>query len=181
VSSTHRARPGTLASCSTRRRCPRCLPDLAHPFLSPSSLSLLAEKTEPPLPLPLRRARTRSPPCHRASKLATSSALSPSTPSSHPCPQTHHGKATLPFPPPRDLTGVRPRDGSPWPAQHRVPLLFLALVPSSLSPVDALVKMLPQMPAKPGRNTAAHCRAMAADEVLMWPCYSTPSRSSLVA
>jgi hypothetical protein len=43
------------------------------------------------------------------------------------------------------------------------------------------VMMLPQMPAKPDRNTAAHCRAMATGEVLTRPCYSTPSRSSLVA
>jgi hypothetical protein len=87
----------------------------------------------------------------------------------------------LPFPPPRGLVGVRPHDGSPWPAQHRAPPLSLARVPSSLSPVDALVMTLPQMPAKPNRNAAAHYRAMAAHEVLMWPRYSTPSRSSLVA
>jgi hypothetical protein len=114
VSPTRRARPGTLASCSARRGAPDAFP--TSPIHSiPSSLSLLAEKTEPPLPPPLRRARTRSPPRHRASKPATSSALSPSTPSSHPYPQTHHGKAALPIPPPQDLVGVRPRDGSPWP------------------------------------------------------------------
>jgi hypothetical protein len=90
-------------------------------------------------------------------------------------------RGTLPFPPPRDLVGVRPRDGSPWPAQHRAPPLSLAHVPSSLPPIDALVMTLPQMPAKPDRNTTAHYCAMAADEVLMRPHYSAPSRSSLVA
>jgi hypothetical protein len=121
--------------------------------------------------------------CTTPSRLqsVTSSAVNPSNPSSAPRSQPSHGRVTLPFLPSRYLAGVRSRDGSLWPAQHHAPPLFLALVPSSLSPVDALVMTLPQMPTKPDRNTAAHCHAMAADEVLMRPCYSTPSRSSLVA
>jgi hypothetical protein len=171
-----------LASCRAPRRVP-LLSSRPHPSI-PSSLSLLAEKTErtePPLPPLLRRARTCFSLHHRASSPANSYTLNSSTPSSHPCPLMRHGKATLPFLPPRELAGVRPRDGSPWSAQYRAPLLFLALVPSFLSTVETLVKTLPQMPVEPSQNTAAHCRAMAAVEVLTWPHHSTPSRSTLVA
>jgi hypothetical protein len=92
-----------------------CRPDRTHPFPPPPSLSrLLSGETEPPLPLLLRRARARVPPHHHTSSPANSYALSPSTHSSCPCPQTHLGKDESPVPPPSDLVGVLPRGGSPW-------------------------------------------------------------------
>jgi hypothetical protein len=48
--------------------------------------------------------------------------LEPLYPSSNPRHQPYNSRATLPFPPPRGLTSIHPRDGSPWPGSPVHPL-----------------------------------------------------------
>jgi hypothetical protein len=87
----------------------------------------------------------------------------------------------LPPPPVPNATGAPPWLRSPWPAPHRTPPPSLAHVPSSPSHLDARGMMLPPVPARSGRNTAAHCHAMANGQVLTRPSCSTPSQSVCVA
>jgi hypothetical protein len=116
----HASAPSPLASALADSSCQHAVAAL-HPLYSllalpPGGENRAAIAAAAPT---CSHVLSTAPPCLQTGH---SFALSPSTLSSHPCPQTHHGKAKSPILPPQDLAGVCPRDGSLWPRPLGHPL-----------------------------------------------------------